>query len=372
MLMISPSVSGRSPAKLASLAKNEMTESSGCSRLRSIVFLMWCWNSTPLLAGVDLLVLREPAAERQHPGLGPHLQLRDVLQVEPHHRRDDPHGERDGEVLHELALATADDLVEQLVDHALDQGPPPLGPGHGEEGIDQLAVAPVHRRVDGEVADPGPALLGVDVERPRRHALARRVLGRAPQVQVGATQDGLDVVEPGEHVHVRPRHLPDGSFLAQEVVGGVPVLLGGRIEEVDVVRRGRVTRLARRGAHGRTVWARCRGAPARRYRRQRPAARSASYVAVACSTAARLLCTNTSRAGARPRLGLQRRSGAGPGTAARRGGRTARSCGTWPPARPSREPAGGRRRTRRSTASTAARSARRRPRASRPCRRPTR
>ena len=47
MPMISASVSGRSPLKRASLARNEMTESSGLARFSWIVAWMWCWNSTP-------------------------------------------------------------------------------------------------------------------------------------------------------------------------------------------------------------------------------------------------------------------------------------------------------------------------------------
>ena len=98
------------------------------------------------------------------------------------------------------------------------------------------------------------------------------------------------------------------------------------------------------------------------------AASSAWYLAVAVSTALRLLSASSGRAGAGPSLGVDGRVRAGPGSGGRRGGRTARSCATWRPGRPSRGPAGGTRRSHRWTASRGARSARRRRRACRWCR----
>ena len=91
------------------------------------------------------------------------------------------------------------------------------------------------RRVAGEVRHARPPLGGVDLVRPGRHPPARRALAGAPPEHVGAAQHVGDVVEPGEHVRVGAGHAPDRRLLPEQVVGGEPVLLRRRVEEVHLL-----------------------------------------------------------------------------------------------------------------------------------------
>ena len=198
-----------------------------------------------LLGDEELLLLREPERERQHPSVRPRLELRHVLEGEAQHPSDHRDRERHGEVGDDLDAVAVGEGVDEVLSQLGDLGPPRLQRLRGEERVDQSAVLPVHGRVRAQGDDTPPPLLLVD---PLRLAVGdeRRALPRAVGVQLGVAYDVLDVLVPGQHVHRQPGDLEHGRLVAQDLIRRVPVLLRGRVEEVDVFESGhRAARLPR-------------------------------------------------------------------------------------------------------------------------------
>ena len=181
-------------------------------------------------------------AEALHPGVGPGLDLPDVLLRHAHLLADDDQRQGHGELLHPVAAAVRDEGVQQLVGGGFHEGVHLLdllrAEGLVEHGPHLLVVGVVP---PGQGGGRQPALVLVEllhslgplrVDAPAPTALA---VAHAVAVGFGVQQDAAQVLEAGDHIEAGDRVLPHRRFVAQLFVGVVGAVLQIRVQQVDVL-----------------------------------------------------------------------------------------------------------------------------------------
>ena len=107
----------------------------------------------------------EAAGEGQHPGRGPHFELRQVHARKAQQFRDDDHRQRFGERLDEFNFIAINPGIDQLVDGGTNETFAGLDGAHRQERINQRAVMLVFGQVFTKRRVARPTGLRVQVAR---------------------------------------------------------------------------------------------------------------------------------------------------------------------------------------------------------------
>jgi hypothetical protein len=182
-----------------------------------------------------VLVGQQPLGGREH-GVGPAPERADLAGGQAELLADHDAGQRERELLDELAAAAAGEGVDELVADALHVGDHLADPAGREDLVQQAAVAGVFGRVglvQGRHVRPalfGEALVEQGAEGSGLFA------GELLQVEgvgegLGVAQDGAQVFVAGQDVEAGAGHAEHGLLFAQLVVVGERIGLDGWIQE---------------------------------------------------------------------------------------------------------------------------------------------
>ena len=202
-----------------------------------------------LLGRPDGFVLGLHHPESLHPGIGPGLDLPDVLFGGTHLTADDDEREGNGELAHPVARTAFEETVDETMSESFDERIEFLDLGWAEGVIEEsahLAMFGVVATGQGRTGDP--TFLLVDLPQPRRTRIDPASVAGTREA-LGVEQNGLDVVVPRDHEHAGEVVAPHRSLVAKRGISRVRAIGHVRIEksqrfELDVVRLGHVAILA--------------------------------------------------------------------------------------------------------------------------------